>query len=126
MAIQSVYRGTPKPTKPMLRTTTSILLIAFILLLPLLCTGGWLEHLCDCDQTGDCENELDCSSDPCEVGLIKGDPTAPARDKAMIAVVTLPVADLARAKFYGAQFSHDESTETHCMPYPESDLPLLI
>ena len=53
------------------RTVATLLAILVLVLLPALCLGGFLEHVCACDG-GSCGHEGDCVSDPCADTIARG------------------------------------------------------
>ncbi len=129
----------------MLRSYCAIFVVAWSLWgLPTLCVGGVLEHLCadhdercdeheqsheesGCPQTGECEHESDCGSDPC-VGTVArfercdDSVSALTLQPCVLADLfqeTTPTASLARAAV-------DRPTRDFRLRIHPSDLPLLI
>lgn len=107
--------------------------IAFVLLaVPALCFGGLLPHECDCGPGGtemECEHEDSCSEDPCEPITVSQD-----RDSWSlldIDVSWVPVAVVPRDLELGsARWTWSARPplppDRRNLPYPQSDLPLLI
>ncbi len=119
-----------------------------LLVLPCICTGGYLRHACDCaagadsscceaetecdcddEQTG-CGHESSCESDPCEIVVVarQEDPSS------SIAIgVSPPIRFAATApahlsewrEFTKCELVLSVWSEKH-IPFHESDVPLLI
>lgn len=110
-------------------------LAGVVLLLPALCTGGWLLHPCDCGTGASCEHEIDCEDDPCETGVLRTE-SAVSQVEATMAQqpVANPAADLVDEALRAARgpiTSPHPAPATAAWrndgrPYPPSDLPLLI
>jgi len=115
----------------MARTTISILVGCMVLLLPAICAGGWLLHACDCGPAGECEHEIGCSSDPCEVGVAKTAASESIEFKPVECLtptfVTGPQATTSSWIQLDAEFRHVLSDPvSNGLPRPQSDSPLLI
>jgi hypothetical protein len=128
----------------MIRVTTKILLIAWVAMVPALCLGGVLVHPCECPVEGcedsanelgcvpeekdGCGHESSCSGDPC--AMLRVGQTAFAADLEMtlfVAPISIHDADIEIDRL--AQAPGVRSAETPprtSLPYPPSDLPLLI
>lgn len=99
-----------------------------LLLSPVLCLAGVLEHLCaDCPERTSCDHEEDCVSDPC-VDIVQVPDTAshasgPARTVVLDPRFIAPLPGL----FESPPLSLTADLRTRGnLPRPESDLPLLI
>lgn len=112
------------------RETTGILTVLWALaVLPALCTAGVICHACDCGESSECRHECDCSTDPCKQLTI-------ARSERYDHLVTPVVPDhvacplsfmnnprpvyLELREISAARLFHEN------LPYPPSDVPLLI
>ena len=115
----------------MARNSVILILAWTVLLLPGLCSGGWLLHPCECGSTIACDHESDCASDPCEIGIARTDSDSELNSEGASFTAYVPVAaqDLTNTLASGlgqrrpsasAPFAQDG------LPFPPSDLPLLI
>lgn len=110
---------------------TLILILAWtLLLLPALCTGGWLLHPCDCGSTIGCEHEADCASDPCEIGLARSDSWAQSQIDHSATASTPVVLGDASSNLDPGRVGHRPHPTSRAfrqaLPLPPADLPLLI
>lgn len=115
----------------MARLTVILMLAWTLLLLPALCTGGWLLHPCDCGSTIGCEHEEDCPSDPCETGLARPDSRSQGYDEgsastASSSIVIEHFAKTLEPDASGRRISTYRLAFQDGLPFPPSDLPLLI
>ena len=114
----------------MARFTLILTLAWTLLLLPALCTGGWLLHPCDCGSAIGCEHETDCDSDPCEIGLARSDSWSQNHvDESATASAPVLLDDASRNLDLG-QLGHRPHASSRAfkkaLPFPPTDLPLLI
>ncbi len=120
---------------------TSVFLASWALLaLPALCAAGVIGHTCDCVsesacvcQTDDghdsgCGHESECPDDPCSIHVVRperqNDNTAPvllpvASITTILAVIHQPASLVLPAGIY-------EMPDGTKLPFPPSDLPLLV
>ena len=116
---------------PMARVTLILILAWTLLLLPALCTGGWLLHPCDCGSNIGCEHEDDCSSDPCEIGMARPDSSSLSysQEDAQMAstpAVLDPASNNPDSGARGRRPNTSALTSQKALPFPPADLPLLI
>lgn len=102
-----------------------------LLLLPALCSGGWLLHPCDCDSTTGCEHEADCASDPCEIGVARSDSWSQSDGDLDATALRSPAAvddPSYRPQSASRRFAPLPSplAFAKALPFPPADLPLLI
>lgn len=115
----------------MRRLTVTLIMAWTLLLLPALCTGGWLLHPCDCGSSLGCEHESECASDPCEIGVARSDSWAQDYDDAHVQA-TNPSAllDDTLDRPERGPIGHQPRTTPlifrKALPFPPADLPLLI
>lgn len=112
----------------------SILLVVFALLAgPALCTGGLLEHDCDCGQGGaelQCQHEDSCSDDPCASLTVpheredRNHPTGFETSRSSVAVVRWGM-EIGSARWSWSAISPLPPDRSN-LPYAQSDRPLLI
>jgi len=132
----------------MVRTYSAILAVVWSFnVLPTLCVGGWLEHLCDnhdkrCDEYelhehspdgsdcplgGERDHESDCASDPC-AGTVaryeRSDDGTTGPGQQPVAVVD--EATLSRCIAGFADTIREPAPRDLPLPFHPSDLPLLI
>lgn len=101
-----------------------------LLVMPALCTAGFIEHPCDCGNTTGCTHEADCGGDPCSIvtlrhdnGAAKGTDLVPT----LALFVLLPPASAVTLSVQGAH-----KTETYepplraRLPYPALTAVLLV
>lgn len=115
----------------MARSSLILVLAWTLLLLPALCTGGWLLHPCDCGSTISCQHESDCGSDPCEIGMTRAESGSENLSEAASSTTCTRAAadDLARtlaSRLVEGRPNASPVVELCCLPFPPSDLPLLI
>lgn len=111
------------------RDTTGVFFAAWALLvLPALCTGGAVGHSCDCSVASSCPHETDCPSDPCsQLTLVRAQ-----RGNEVVLAGPTPVAYPSLCVILPQPFSAEsadrvfEATAQPTLPYPPSDVPLLI
>lgn len=104
-----------------------ILLLGWVLLLgPALCVSGVMLHPCDCPAGAICAHESECSLDPCEDAVLRdatsvrtGLILAPIADLPTVSS-TRPVTTVERTQKFR------EIPDRIRLPYPPTDLPLLI
>ena len=116
-----------------MRHVLTILLASWILLVvPLFCLGGVVQHLCgDCPQVSACAHEEGCKEDPCGEPLpalsSRGgseDSVHPGAETALDLAVTST-----SATFFCVWSPHEPAPHPPSranLPLPESSLPLLI
>jgi len=113
------------------RSLSSLLLALALLIVPSLCTGGLLEHECDCGDEIElqCNHEDSCVHDPCSgLALPQNQDRLAALDFELpwvpVAVFTCNVeADIPQYEWLLRQ--HPPSVRPN-LPYAESDRPLII
>jgi hypothetical protein len=115
----------------MARITLILILAWTLLLLPALCTGGWLLHPCDCGSTIGCEHEADCSSDPCEIGMARPDSSSQSHGESDAQMASTPAVldELSNSPdpgYRGRRPNTSPLTPQKALPFPPTDLPLLI
>lgn len=108
-----------------------ILTVAWtLLLLPALCTAGWLLHPCDCGSAIGCEHETDCDSDPCEIRLVRSDAWSQNHLDGAVAASTPVPLDVASRSFDVSRTDRRPHTSSRAfrkvLPLPPTDLPRLI
>ncbi len=124
----------------MMRLATSLLTISILLLLPALCAGGMLAHPCggdassggecghDCGHDSGCRHGGDCADDPCG-GLIARPEWREGGPSVMPPTSTV-LADLLVIDALGHTPASPpvwpESGHRPNLPFPYSDIPLLI
>ncbi len=122
------------------RILTISVLLGSLLAVPALCMGGVLTHACECasespcpceagcEHDSGCGHEGECPDDPCSIRVIRPERRAdnvvtvsqPAISTPIIlSAVTLPSAQ-------GVRASAREWPNGKKLPFPSSDLPLLI
>ena len=111
----------------MMRTSLIMILTGVLLALPVLCAGGWVVHPCECGPELGCDHELECAADPCDFDLYRHDSSTASPTYCFQADAGIP----------GPLIAVPSSSQTvrvprlvHRMhgglPFPLSDLPLLI
>ncbi len=118
-------------SKNMVRYVT-ISAALWALLTPILCAGGLLAHPCDCGAELECSHENDCAADPCHAPVVTSSASKPAQclalanitapHRATATYAVLPV----HAAFELNQYDADHALDIKRIPFPQSDLPLLI
>ena len=108
----------------MTRTALLCLTIGTVLLSPVLCLGGVLEHACECEnEQAACQHEDDCPGDPCSVPLSAGDPGGPGPLATSLSAWSSAALDPGRSI---APSSSAMVEVARKLPYPPSDRPLRI
>ena len=81
----------------MLRRVLLFALLAWgVLTVPLLCSGGVLEHACVCEVSSSCSHEESCSADPCVIAKPTNENATMTQSLTPISVLlTYPVAECA-------------------------------
>lgn len=111
----------------MVRGATVLTAVWALLALPALCVGGVIVHPCDCAATSGCGHEAACWTDPCNTITVRteqqGDIGMPAPGAASV-----PVCWTVDLQVFAEAFRVDASESPPCenLPYPRSDIPLLI
>ena len=107
------------------RTTTILVIILVLLVVPALCLGAFLEHPCGCDL-GSCGHEVGCADDPCntvvrpeDTGTFVGD--LPALEPCPTFLTIELVLRAGKRREIIAPPAPPSS-----LPYHASDVPLLI
>lgn len=111
------------------RDTTSVCFAAWaLLLLPALCTGGAVGHACECGDADSCCHETDCPSDPCsQVTAVRAQ-----RSSELVLTGPTPVTCSLLCVILPQSFSVETTDRAFevlaqpTLPYPPSDVPLLI
>lgn len=124
----------------MSRSVAIVLWVFVWHIVPALCVLGVVAHPCDCGETADCESghdcgpgdpcrhEANCADDPCSTFVIRperedNDPTARAQ-------APTALADFRSDGFDRPTLAHPHSSAVsplpRKLPYPPSDLPLLL
>lgn len=131
-----------------LRQNVAVIVASWALLaLPLICTGGYLTHACECvveteadcctDACGcgegadeSCNHETECGQDPCGADVItRHDDASTAMSQALaqsvvlVATVQAETLGLSPDATVSPPRRHAAGKQ---LPFPESDLPLLI
>lgn len=114
----------------MARDVATLALAIVLLLLPALCSGGWLYHPCECGPDVACEHESACDSDPCQTGIARPESDVPSNDGSAAALPTVGVAPDTDGSAI-AEPSPPARAQSHARgpqvgrPFPPSDLPQL-
>ena len=104
----------------------------WLFLTPILCMSGVLEHHCDCDAEMACQHEEECAADPCRalVAVRSSSKSTLLPASGSIAVPELavsPYALLPVRAMMPLRHHVDEQTAHACrLPFPRSDMPLLV
>ena len=103
-----------------------------VFLTPILCMSGVLDHPCDCDAEMACGHEADCAADPCRAFVAA---RSSSRSTPLVAYGSFPVpafaagpcALLSVRAIVPLRHCADEQTAHTCrLPFPRSDMPLLL
>ncbi len=112
------------------REISSILVVVLsVLVVPALCMGGVLLHPCDCCHEDDCGHEEACASDPCSEWVVRHDDFAPGFTKTRPAPAGQACADPTRIPnedAFRVERRLPAVPSRPMLPFPASDLPLLI
>ena len=99
-------------------------------LLPLLCVGGLVDHHCDCGDEAVCKHEGDCAADPCQALILaSSDSSIRSRLRTAIAPRSLVTTELFVAAGADSRLDFDCAAvilDLKRLPFPPSDLPLLV
>ena len=101
-----------------------------LLIVPMFCLSGILLHDCECGAEEQCGHEEDCSADPCKIVIAASRDAA--GDLADAVVLRLPAGDNMTAMVGPLARRHLLDTypiEIHRksnLPFPSSDIPLLV
>jgi hypothetical protein len=104
----------------------------WVLLTPILCMGGVLDHHCDCEAEMACRHEAECAADPCRalVAVRSNSRTIPRLAHESFPAPVCATGPYALLTLHGApplRRSSDEHAPDDCrLPFPRSDLPLLL
>ena len=128
----------------MIRVKVKVLMIAWVSAVPALCMGGVIVHACDCptdacddsanesarmpEQKDGCGHESACSNDPCAIWRAgRAESTTHLEMDFFLAPIPVGDPDLEAGGLAPAPRALIAETPsmTH-LPYPPSDLPLLI
>jgi len=124
----------------MIRVVTTCLAAALFLAVPVLCVGGMLEHACDCAEDACCPSECDCdgrsscghesgcTEDPCGFRVVRserhnGHAALASHAAASSTILLTPVTPLAARSVCAGACPRLDGIH---LPFPSSDLPLLI
>ncbi|UCC30248.1 MAG: hypothetical protein JSU86_18865 [Phycisphaerales bacterium] len=139
LAVASLHRSSVT-YYVMSRTTLSGFVAASVLFAPSLCVAGLVTHECDCAQRHGCEHESDCGhdhgcrhesdcpDDPCAVVAVRAerqrDDIRASVQMCVVCCMVHPVTthcvrSAIQTKFLESPFAVN-------LPYPTSDVPLLI
>lgn len=130
----------------MVRPIAKILMVFWVAVVPALCMGGAIVHPCDptagacmdlagrtdCpqDPSDGCGHEDSCSTDPCgsfkAVKASGGSDVEPALSIAWPHIGDAALSSMTQAERVKASTSASESPPDAHLPFPPSDLPLLI
>lgn len=115
----------------MTRNSVVLVLAWTLLLLPVLCTGGWLLHPCDCGSTIGCEHESSCNSDPCEIDVARPDldsefDAAAGSFNVYTSAASIHLSDAFSSDLSTCRPNAINASAYHGRAFPPSDLPLLI
>lgn len=115
----------------MSRLILIVILAWTLLLLPALCTGGWLLHPCDCGSTIGCEHEADCDSDPCQIEMARADSWAQGYADMDSHTARTSIAIDCSSTWPQLRHANQSPNATSlafqkALPFPPPDLPLLI
>lgn len=99
-------------------------------LLPLFCVGGLVDHHCDCGDEAICKHEGDCAADPCQaLVLASSDSSIRSRLRTAITPRSLVTAEVFFTARAGLRLDFDCAAvilDLKRLPFPPSDLPLLV
>ena len=122
------------------RLLTISVLLGSLLAVPALCMGGVITHACecesdfpctcetDCDHETGCGHEGGCPEDPCSIRVIRPE----RQDDLVVTVSQLAVSTailctpLEQPSIQTVRADTSELPGTKKLPFPPSDLPLLI
>ena len=104
----------------------------WLFLTPILCMSGVLDHHCDCEAEMACRHEAECAADPCRAFVAV---RSSSRSTPLLASGSFPVPAFA-AGLYAAPAVHaimplrhhanEQFSDGHRLPFPRSDMPLLL
>ena len=110
----------------MVRHATIVASFWAVLAVPALCMGGLIMHACDCGDTIQCGRESACWNDSCGQIIARRESQLPDVDIA----VSTPAADWHLPLLDADIEQVHESIRLLCsrinLPYPTSDIPLLL
>jgi hypothetical protein len=109
----------------MVRGATILIATWALMVMPALCTAGVILHACDCGTESDCDHEAGCSSDPCENITVRNSRPAPIATPVPTSFSACLPADLP-ALVQALRTDAPNPLPRQNLPYPPSDLPLLI
>ncbi len=104
----------------------------WVFLTPILCMGGVLDHHCDCEAEMACRHEGECAADPCRAFVAA---RSSSRSTPRLAHESLPVPAFAadpcallavHATPPPRQYAERQSLDDCRLPFPRSDVPLLL
>ncbi len=111
---------------------STIFAALWVVLTPLLCMSGMLDHHCDCDAAMACQHEEACAADPCRafVAVRSGLRSTPllACDSFPVPALTVgPSAVLSvRTTMPLRHHAIEQASDACRLPFPRSDVPLLL
>jgi len=113
----------------MARFISTLSLLFVLLVVPALCAGGLLEHVCDCGESVTCGHEDECADDPCVTVTRVEDQDAQANfeyegPSVQVAILTL-AAELAAVNWEWS-LRRPQPPDRWNLPYAQSDQPLLL
>lgn len=112
------------------REISSVLVVVLsVMVVPALCMGGVLLHPCDCCHEDDCGHEDACASDPCSEWVVRHDDFTHGFTETQPAPAGQANADPARISYddaFRGERRIPVAPPRPMLPFPASDLPLLI
>ncbi len=103
-----------------------------VFLTPILCMSGVLDHPCDCDAEMACGHEEDCAADPCHAFVAA---RFSSRPTPLLAHDSFPMPAFAaglcallpvRATTHLQKYVDEQASHACRLPFPRSDMPLLL
>ncbi len=110
----------------------TIIAALWVVLTPILCMSGVLDHHCDCDAEMACQHEGECAADPCRAFVAARSSSRstqlPAHDSFLVpAFAAGPYALLpVRATTHLQRYADEQASDACRLPFPRSDMPLLL
>ncbi len=104
----------------------------WVVLTPILCMSGVLDHHCDCDAERACQHEEECAADPCRAFVAA---RSSSRSTQLLAHDSFPVPAFAagpnalppvRATTHLHRCADERTADACRLPFPRSDMPLLL
>ncbi len=125
-------RGESAKIRTNMSRYSTIFAALWVVLTPILCMSGVLDHHCDCDAAMACQHEEACAADPCRafVAVRSGLRSTPllAYGSFPVPVLTAgPCAVLSvRATMPLRHHAIEQASDACRLPFPRSDVPLLL